>query len=300
MRIRRFDTAAAFLERAEPWLLEQEAQNNLVLAIARRLLSGDHPYQAPIYLATVEDDGAVCGCAYRTPPHKLGITQVPAAAMPLLVDDVAEVYETIPAILGPEGEAMQFADLWIQRVGGKWEPGMRQRVHALEQVIPPKEPAPGALREARAADLSLVADWIASFIRDTGAHGGQSRTLAKRKVDQGAMYLWEDDQIRSMASASGKTQRGIRIGYVYTPPEFRGRGYATTAVAALSQLMLDRGRRFCFLYTDLANPTSNAIYKRIGYESVCDVVDVNFLDSRSYCSAESGNGCRLVVFESPP
>ncbi len=279
MRVRRFDTAAAFLERAEPWLLEQEAANNLVLGIERRLLSGDHPYQAPIYLATVEDDGAVCGCAYRTPPYKLGVTQVPAEAMPLLVDDVAEVYETIPAILGPEGEAIQFADLWTQRVGGRWELGMRQRVHALGQVIPPNEPAPGTLREARTADLSLVVDWSAGFIRDTGVDGGQSRALAKRLVDQRNMYLWEDDQIRSMASVSGKTQRGIRVGYVYTPPEFRGRGYATTAVAALSQLMLDRGRRFCFLYTDLANPTSNAIYRRIGYETVCDVVDVNFLDS---------------------
>jgi len=279
MRIRRFDTAAAFLERAEPWLLEQEAENNLVLGIARQLSGGDHPYRAPIYLATVEDHGAVCGCAYRTPPYKLGITQVPAAAMALLVDDVAEMYATIPAILGPEREALQFADLWIQRVGGQWEPGMRQRVQALEQVIPPDEPAPGALREARAADLSLVADWAASFIRDVGVPGGQSRALAERLVDQGAMYLWEHDEIRSMASVSGKTQRGIRIGYVYTPPEFRGRGYATSAVAALSQLMLDRGRRFCFLYTDLANPTSNAIYKRIGYESVCDVVDINFLGS---------------------
>ena len=277
MRIRRFDTAAAFLERAEPWLLEQEAANNLVLGIARQLLNRDHPYQAPIYLATAEDGGAVCGCAYRTPPFKLGITHVPASAMPLLVDDVAGVYETIPAILGPEEQATQFADLWTQRVGGKWEPGMRQRVHALEQVIPPNEPAPGELREARSADLSLVADWSASFFRDTGADGGQSSERAGRLIDQGAMYLWEDDQIRSMSAVSGKTRRGIRVGYVYTPPEFRGRGYATTAVAALSQLMLDRGRQFCFLYTDLANPTSNAIYGRIGYEPVCDVVDINFL-----------------------
>ena len=82
-----------------------------------------------------------------------------------------------------------------------------------------------------------------------------------------------------MAGWTGRTPDGVRIGAVYTPPEYRGRGHATACVAALSQRMLDTGLAFCFLYTDLSNPTSNSIYQRIGYHLVRDVVDYNFDDA---------------------
>jgi predicted GNAT family acetyltransferase len=79
-----------------------------------------------------------------------------------------------------------------------------------------------------------------------------------------------------MAVAKGATRHGTRVGYVYTPPERRRRGYASALVAQVSQRMLSDGFRFCVLYTDLSNPTSNAIYARLGYEPIADVVDVTF------------------------
>ncbi len=90
------------------------------------------------------------------------------------------------------------------------------------------------------------------------------------------MYLWDDDGPVSMCGASGETPNGIRVAPVYTPPGLRGRGYASACVAAVTQAQFDRGRRFCFLYTDLANPTSNKIYQAIGYEPVCDVDEYRF------------------------
>src|SRR6185369_491689 len=105
----------------------------------------------------------------------------------------------------------------------------------------------------------------------------------ERAVDHGlgtrdaGVALWEDDgRPVSLSGWGGPTPNGIRIGPVYTPPEHRGRGYATALVAGLSQALLDRGRRFCFLYTDLANPTSNAIYERIGYVKVAESAMVAF------------------------
>lgn len=65
---------------------------------------------------------------------------------------------------------------------------------------------------------------------------------------------------------------------MYTPPERRGRGYASNNVAAASQAQLDSGLRFLFLYTDLSNPTSNRIYRDIGYQPVCDVDEYRFED----------------------
>lgn len=72
-----------------------------------------------------------------------------------------------------------------------------------------------------------------------------------------------------MAGFSGKTPNGIRINLVYTPPKYRKKGYATSCIAALSQTLLDAGHKYCFLFTDLANPTSNHIYQTIGYQPVC-------------------------------
>jgi GNAT superfamily N-acetyltransferase len=271
VKVSRSSNARAFLDRAEAWLLRREAEHNVLLGIARQLQRDDHPYGEPIYLATVETAAGVCGCAFRTPPFKLGLTRLPAEGVPLLVQDVAEVYTKLPAVLGPEAEARQFADVWSRRFGTRSDVGLRQRIHVLDRVVGPSGASPGALRRAEASDLALVREWAEGFARDAGVGAGDPVRL----VEDGSMYLWVDGQPRSMAAAVGETPHGVRVAYVYTPPPFRRRGYATVAVASLSQLLLDAGRRFCVLYTDLSNPTSNAIYKRVGYRPVCDVVDIN-------------------------
>ena len=109
------------------------------------------------------------------------------------------------------------------------------------------------------------------------------RTEARAAVEHrlaghdGGFALWEDEgRVVSVSGWGGPTPNGIRVGPVYTPPELRGRGYATALVAELSQSLLDGGRRFVFLYTDLANPTSNAIYERIGYVRVAESAMVSF------------------------
>ena len=95
-------------------------------------------------------------------------------------------------------------------------------------------------------------------------------------------YLWEDaGEVVSLAGVGGPTPRGIRIGPAYTPPHLRGRGYASNLIATISQLQLDAGRSFCFLFTDLANPTSNRIYQTIGYAPVADVDQLHFPASSS-------------------
>jgi predicted GNAT family acetyltransferase len=108
---------------------------------------------------------------------------------------------------------------------------------------------------------------------DTLEHAGET---ADYWIRGGGLRVWEDDTPVSMAGASGPTPNGIRVGAVYTPPEKRRRGYASGLVAALSQEQLDAVKRFCFLYTDLANPTSNKIYQDIGYEAVSDVDEYHF------------------------
>jgi uncharacterized protein len=115
-----------------------------------------------------------------------------------------------------------------------------------------------------------------------GRDGAEEAVEHKLTAPTSGFLLWEDGgETVSLAGWGGPTPNGIRIGPVYTPPELRGRGYATALTAELSQRLLDGGlfeggRRFCFLYTDLANPTSNAIYERIGYRRVCESAEIVF------------------------
>jgi predicted GNAT family acetyltransferase len=144
-------------------------------------------------------------------------------------------------------------------------------------VIPPR-PAPGRLVEANEGERALLVDWLDRF--HVEAHGHSDRPRAERGVQTrltssaGGLYLWIDGEPVCFAGAAGPTPTGIRVGPVYTPPERRRRGYASACVAALSQALLDSGRQRCFLFTDLANPTSNAIYQAIGYRPVCDMAEI--------------------------
>ncbi len=256
--------------------MRDEAEHNLLLGIAYRLAASAEGYAQPIYLATVEDEYGVAGCAFRTPSYKLGLTRMPEEALPLLVEDVARVYDTLPAVLGPEPQVQRFAEGWSRKQGVPTRPGMRQRIYQLDRVTLPAPMPPGRLRAATPADADLTAQWIAGFNADTHMHGPDPRAFAGERIAHGALYFWDDDGPASMAGWTARTPNGARVGYVYTPPARRGRGYASACVAALSRHLLGTGLAFCFLYTDLANPTSNRIYQRIGYRPVCDVMDYDF------------------------
>lgn len=271
--------AADFLARAEAWLLAAEAEHNLLLGLAARLRDGDHAYEDPIYLATVEREGRLLGCAWRTPPFRFGLTRMPAKALPALAADLAGCYDAVPGVHGPEVLARAFAELWCSGRGLAHRTIMHLRIHELETVIPPEPRPAGRLRAATAADLDRLAEWVLAFHLEATPHEQPSPRLREhlaRFIEKGILHLWIDGEPVSMAAAMAPSATGIRINLVYTPPELRRRGYAAACVAALSALQLKRGRRFCSLYTDLANPTSNSVYRRIGYLPVSDVVDLEF------------------------
>lgn len=263
-----------FLERAREWLLRDEAENNLPLSVARIAADSPELYQPPLYFVTLEslDDGVV-GCAFRTPPHKLGITRMPAAAIGVLCADVASIFPELHALVGLEAEAAAFAACWAKRTGRPPRPGMRQRLFRLGRLVKPRRRPRGGMRPVAAIDVDLLTSWIEDFQSEAGIQMTRSRTAAERHIARRTMSLWEDGgRPVSMAGHAGETPNGVRIGPVYTPPALRGRGYATALTAEVSRRVRDSGR-LCFLYTDLANPTSNSIYRRIGYEPVCDMVD---------------------------
>lgn len=266
--------ASAFLDRARHWLEEREDENNLVLSIAAAHAAAPPVADddAPLF-ATVEDGGRVVGCFMRTPPHKLVLTRMPVAAVDPVVDAAASRWASIPAVLGPADLARPAGEAWVARRGGRARPGMRQRIYRLDEVRAPAG-VPGRMRAALPDDMPLVEVWEEGFAADAGHQFHTTAAVREAWVRDGRLVLWEDGAPVAMAVAGGETRHGTRVGYVYTPPERRRRGYASALVARLSQKVLDDGFEFCVLYTDLANPTSNAIYARIGYRPVGDVEDV--------------------------
>ncbi|HEX7080382.1 MAG TPA: GNAT family N-acetyltransferase [Gammaproteobacteria bacterium] len=274
MRIRRYSSASAFLGAAEPWLLRAEAENNVALGIARRVRA-EADDASSIYWATVERNGDVVGCAFRTPPHRVRITTLPPDAAACLVEDVHEACGRVTGVGGPVAEAERFAEEWALRFRAEWRVRMRLRLHVLTRVIFPEHPPDGELRPAAAEELPLVLEWTRNFVRDVDVLEDPER-LALRLLASGRLYFWDDGGPRCMVAAARDTPSGVCVNAVYTPREERRRGYATVAVAVLSRLLLADGYRFCCLYTDLSNATSNAIYRRIGYEARHDEVDIDF------------------------
>lgn len=281
MQLRHFDNPQQFLDYAEPFLLAREAEHNLILGLVYTLIHDPSIY-SQYYLAAAEDFGKLVLLAIRTPPHNLIISHVTdAKALTLLANDVHSIYGGIlTGVIGTVPIGKMFADLWQITAGKPYHLNMRERIYQLSQVKPVTD-IPGAFRMATPADRLLLIQWIAAFRQEAMAVVDNSDvpqvvdryfTSETRK-----MYLWEHNgEVVSMAGRGGLTPNGARIGPVYTPPEYRKQGYASACVAALSQLQIDSGRKFCFLYTDLNNPTSNHIYQAIGYEPVCDVDEYRF------------------------
>jgi predicted GNAT family acetyltransferase len=222
----------------------------------------------------------------RTPPYNLILGKPESdAALEALADAVAG--QELPGLVGASPEAETFVELWTARTGSTATVNMRQGVYALE-AVEPLPPAQGEARVATKADRELILEWWIAFAEEVLHEGGPGRDRAETSVDHkltspgNGILLWEDEgEIVSLAGWGGPTPNGIRVGPVYTPPELRGCGYATAVTAELSRGLLDGrlfegGRRFCFLYTDLANPTSNAIYERIGYRRVCESAEIVF------------------------
>jgi uncharacterized protein len=277
--VRMLEDAAEFLREAGPLLLPNEALENLIFGIAGTIVAAPSHYpERRFWLATLGGDPVAA--ALRTPPYNLVLARPRGADA--LAALVSAIEDELPGVVGAHPEVDEFVRLWSERHGVVPRVLREQGIYALETVQPIPRP-PGAARVATLGDRPLLLEWISAFGEEVLAGDDPGRVEAVKVVehrlgaDDGGFLLWEDGREPvSAASWGGPTPNGVRIGPVYTPPALRGRGYATALTAELSQRQLDGGRSFCVLYTDLANPTSNAIYERIGYVRVGESAMVAF------------------------
>ncbi len=286
MQIRCFDSAAGFYQYVEPFLLEREAEHNRLLNRISGLTHQADGNRPQPYLAVVEHSGQIVAVALGRLRHNFILSSIPPEWMDeviqVLARDLNRLYGTLPGVYAPAPISHAFAQHWHTLTGQPCHLSLSERIFQLEKVIP-VQGVPGHLRRATFADHNLLIGWLRDFYRDTANMkdvASLEQTLSNYFTsDERGFYLWETDRGVSMAICAGPTPNGMRIKGLYTPPECRRQGYASACVAALSQLMLDSGRRYCFLFINLNDHISNRISQRLGYYPICDADEYTFTKS---------------------
>jgi predicted GNAT family acetyltransferase len=280
MKAQYYKNATEFLKNTEKYLVNDEVRYGLILGIAKALEIMPQRYgEEKPWFCSVGTGDIINAVSIRTPPHMVILAHFSGdikTVVETLVEAVSRDFKSIPGVIGDKELADLFAKRWCEQYSVKIKDIMAQRIYRLDKVndIPP---APGRFRAATMADKELVVKWFHAFHIDIGAEArGEPMNDVTIGLKDGRVFLWEDGQPVSMALKTRPTDRGMSVGGVYTPPELRGKGYATSCVAELSRNILQSGKEFCTLYTDLANPTSNSIYMKMGYKPVCDSVEYTF------------------------
>ena len=280
MKVKYYRNVTDFLAEAGKYLVQDEVRYGLILGLAKVVEDNPHRYgKNKPWFCSIGVGEEINATAMRTPPHQVILAHFSGdieAIAGELVTAVSNDFKVIPGVVGDKALADTFAERWCEKCGTKITNTMAQRIFRLDKVndVPL---SPGRFRTATEADKELVVKWAHAFHLDTfGPNSNEPEADITPGLSRRIIFLWEDGQPVSMAAKIRPTEGGMSVGYVYTPPELRRRGYATSCVAELSRNILQSGKEFCTLYADLSNPTSNSIYKKIGYREVCDSVQHMF------------------------
>jgi ribosomal protein S18 acetylase RimI-like enzyme len=258
-----------FVATAGDLLRSDPVRNTVPLTVLESLLKAglDTFGDAPPIFGWHEDSGRIDGAVLQTPPHPLLVASLPPGSAEELLRAVSQSAGASPDGASLPAESVEeFTAAWAA-TGGTTSVHHRMRLFRLTELEPPD--VPGAARVATDSDLDLALEWTAAFGAEAGAMEN-TRAVAD-KLSYGGLTLWEDSCQRvAMASLTRQVAGVSRVGSVYTPPQLRQRGYGGAVTSAVSRQALAAGAAEVVLYTDLANPTSNALYQRLGYRPVCD------------------------------
>jgi predicted GNAT family acetyltransferase len=285
LTVRRLAAASELRGCAEPYLLRNEAQHNLILGLLATLERSAEFYGSPPYFAVVLEGSSVVAAAVMTPPYPavLSLCDSPEA-LDCLARDLRAFSPEVAGVNAPVPVARRFAEAWQELTGESWTLGLAERCYRLDAVRFPAGVA-GQGRLATMDDIELLVDWQMAFVEEATPWDRQPREALVRMMrgrlemppEVASRMLWEDGGVPvALAGYGSATPNSMRIGGVYTPPEHRRHGYGSAVTAAASQQVLDLGKRFVTLFTDLSNPTSNHIYQQIGFYPVYDAEMLRF------------------------
>ncbi|WNI24263.1 GNAT family N-acetyltransferase [Streptomyces sp. ITFR-16] len=273
-----------FLARAGDFLRSRPALHSIPLTVTEGLVSrgpGAYGDGEPVF-GVLERAGEVGATYFRTPPNRLSLTPLGPDEADALAAHLAGRGHVLPGVGAERETAAAFASAWQRRTGVTPVLHERQRLYRLGTLTPPEPYPEGRSRVAGAQDRELLMRWYAGFVADINGFGHTDPgDWADTRIANGRVTLWEtpDGTPVSMAGVTAMVAGQIRMAPVYTPEHLRGRGYAGAAAVAASRAALATGAAEVLLFTDLANPTSNGLYQRIGYRPVADFAVYAFQDT---------------------
>jgi predicted GNAT family acetyltransferase len=273
------DDVEAFADHTWDLLARDPTEQTVALSIVESLRTGHRWSEvAPVFGWYADDAATARGAVCMTPPFELLLAAVPDDAMAALVDALRAGRVALPGVNGVVATVERFVEAWLPGTGLRARTVFEQRLYALGTLRPPDPPPPGRARPATDADVELATRWLAAFQEEAGVPSTDVESYARASIADRRLLLW-DDEDGAPVSLAGRTPpaAGVsRLAPVYTPQACRRRGYGEAVTAACTADALDRGAEHVVLFTDLANPTSNAIYQRIGYRPVSDRRVVRF------------------------
>lgn len=275
MEIRFYQNGAAFLAENEAAMLEREAVFQLLLFNATGHL--ETPLSADCYFGRVEQQGKACilfGQIGGFPITLYGVGEGLKEGAGLLARSLVE-RGWLP---GEYIAGSPLCELFFDSLKAL-KPTLERQLKLGTDIMQLDEPAdiplvPGICRMAREEELPLVYAFVQGFHRDingTEMVKDLSELYAQR-IAEGKVFLFEtpDGRVVSTARVARQLKRGVCLSGVYTPPEERGKGYATANVLALSKRLLAEGNRFVALFVERKNPISNHVYQKLGYRVIAD------------------------------
>jgi len=275
LTLRRYPDARTFLARAEPWLLDAEIERAGPLSSARRASADDSRYERPMYWATIEDGDEIIGCAYRTPPFRVGVSALPKEALAPLSLDLEKVYRHVSGFSGIDPAASALADIWIARHGGSSVIVSRSFLFSLGEPAQAVDPA-GTLRSAIPRDAALAKDWGDAAARESGI-AALDGNLCVQLIGAGQLYLYESGGApRCLLGLLHSTPRAASLAIVYTPTAERRRGHARAGAARLCARLAERGVAKRYFHFDPSNRAAQGLAQKLGGELVQAGVDIDF------------------------
>ncbi|MCD4828372.1 MAG: GNAT family N-acetyltransferase [Candidatus Cloacimonetes bacterium] len=261
-------------------LREREVEFSLMLGILKQIRSDPMLYPGNNLMATVREGKRLLVAALRTPPYKLLLYTSGAQpeALQLLAQHLARHDSTLPGVLATDDVAEAWSALWRRLTGASSRVGMYMRLHVLNEVSDVSD-VPGQARWLTESDTPVLAGWVRAFHDEAtpGSPPVDAEKLLARRMGNDTLLVWHDGAPVSMAALVRPSGNAVCLNLVYTPLPLRRRGYATALVAELSRQGLAHGYSRCTLFTDLANPISNSIYRKIGYKPVSDWKEIAFI-----------------------
>src|SRR5580692_10592732 len=263
---------ALVLSTVGEFLASEPVLNNLILSLLGARLT--HPEPGRYWVATDRDKAV--GVVLESPLiFPATLTAMESRVIAAMVNAIADAGVSLPGISGDAATAASFAGQWTERCKSAAIPFQGNRLYELLEMGEVPRTA-GHLRQAGPRDRSLMILWTCAFQDEIGESANDTERRVDRALAAGQIWLWDQNgETTSMAVGREPAQGVVRLSGVYTPPEKRKHGYAATCVHALSKHLRDSGYR-CILYTDLGNPTSNSIYRRIGYKAVAEALRYRF------------------------